>query len=95
MPELSFGLLGRRRKREEDARPNGTEMAAAPLKRIPALPPVVPGFTFAPPLLQRLSGPDWLDSMLNTPARLLEPSARRQACAIRDTDPWYGRSENT
>jgi D-alanyl-D-alanine carboxypeptidase len=90
MPELPFGLFGRRRKSESPARPPVAELAAPPIKRTITLPLAAPAFTFSAPLLERLAGPDWLESVLDTPTRLLEHAARRQACAIRDTDPRAG-----
>ena len=44
-------------------------------------------FQFAPPALTRRRGEEWLKELLEAPARLLEPAARRQARALLDANP--------
>ena len=85
MPDFMFGLFAKRHK----PRPTPALVAAAytPAPALPESVVPVPTFVFNAPMLERSTGRLWLEGVLEAPARLLEPATRRQAFAIRETDP--------
>ena len=85
MPDIFAGLWGRRRK--SDPLPASDASGMLPVQPRVAAPLLRPAFTFAAPLLDRQEGRVWLEGVLETPTRLLEPAARRIARGLRDSDP--------
>lgn len=71
-------------KRKQAKSSPGPQPDASKSKAAPAAPPA---FRFTPPILERKVGRDWLETLLETPTRLMEPALRRQACALLDADP--------
>jgi hypothetical protein len=49
--------------------------------------PQKPLFTFVAPALPRRDGPSWLDTILESPNRLLEPAVRRHARGLIEANP--------
>lgn len=85
MPDFLFALFGKRRKPQPSS---GLEAGnVAPLFSRVTTPPAAPEFSFAAPLLERRSAGEWLEGVLDTPTRLLEPATRRQARGILDAAP--------
>ena len=86
MPDFWFTLFGKRRKSQPSSGLETAGTSALP-PRGAMVTPAAPEFSFIAPLLARRSAGEWLESVLDTPTRLLETSVRRQARAILDADP--------
>ncbi len=85
MPNLLAGLWNKRDKSAAPAAFDPSALMRAPVR--PPLPADKPAFSFAAPVLERRDAGTWLQSVLETPTRLLDGAARRIANGLRDADP--------
>ncbi len=85
MPNFLAGLWKKRDKSAAPVASDPSSLMRAPIR--PATPAAAPAFTFAAPVLERRYASAWLESVLETPTRLLEAAARRIATGLRDADP--------
>ncbi|MCS6774907.1 MAG: D-alanyl-D-alanine carboxypeptidase family protein [Chloroherpetonaceae bacterium] len=80
MKPVALWPFARRRRQEQASASSGPIVSTLS-------PPPVPEFRFDPPQLARFSGPEWLDTLLETSTRLLEPAVRRRARALISANP--------
>lgn len=87
MPNLLRLAVPFRRRRDSRRRGDTHASEIAVSNRNAGGPPVKPLFTFDAKPLERREGPEWLDNILETPNRLLEPAVRRQTRGLVDANP--------
>ncbi len=86
MPDFLFGLFGKRRKSQPSSGLEAGGINPSP-HHGKTMVSAAPEFHFMAPLLERRGAEVWLESVLDTPTRLLEPATRRQARAILNANP--------